>query len=234
MGDAGDMRPNGSVPSRERVEPGSVNIPPLAKESFPTTSTSESVEANKVAGAVIDAVNVALSRKDYLTVASLFLNESGFWRDHLSATWELRTLQSSDKIYSYLKSSATPLTKVEIDTSEKNRVPTFGPIDGWGDVKGIQFYITFETDVGRGRGMVRLAEDHGVWKIFTLSTTLEELKGFEEPTGKRRTKGVKHGGNPERKNWRETRDAEGEFTDSGPKVLIIGEQQSLLLPNIDY
>lgn len=222
MGDIRDVQPNGSVPSRERVEPGSVNITPLAKESFPATSKSESVEADKVSGAVISAVNDALSKKDYLTVASLFLKDNSFWRDHLSATWELRTIQGSDKIYSYLKSSATPLTKVEIDTSEKNRVPTFGQIDGWGDVKGIQFYITFETDIGRGRGMVRLAEDHGVWKIFTLSTTLSELKGFEEPTGKRRTKGVKHGGNPERKNWRETRDAEGEFTDSDPTVLIIG------------
>lgn len=212
---------NKSVPSHQRVEPGSVNIPPFT--NFPSTSTSESVDGAKTAQNVIDSFNDALSQRDYTRVADLFISDNGFWRDHLALTWELRTLQGRDQIIDYLGSSTMPITRVEIDTSSASRSAHFGPIDAWGDVKGIGFFIQFETDIGRGEGVVRLAEENGSWRIFTLSTVLTELKGYEEPTKKRRTKGVQHGGNPDRKNWQETREAEANFDHTEPRVLIIGE-----------
>jgi putative flavoprotein involved in K+ transport len=50
-------------------------------------------------------------------------------------------------------------------------------------------WLTFETDVVRGIGHVRLKGD----KAWTLLTTAQEIKGHEEPKGTRRVKGVEHG-----------------------------------------
>jgi cation diffusion facilitator CzcD-associated flavoprotein CzcO len=115
------------------------------------------------------------------------------------------------------------LEKVEVDKGSSFRAPKFGPIDAFGDVSGIQFFIKFETEVGRGEGVINLAEDDGEWKLFTVYTSLQELKGHEEPVAHRRTRGVKHGGDPARKNWKERREAEKEDID--PRVLIIGAGQ---------
>ena len=50
-------------------------------------------------------------------------------------------------------------------------------------------WIEFETGAGRGYGHVRLKDG----RIWTLLTTLVELKGFEEPKGVRRPMGAEHG-----------------------------------------
>lgn len=213
-----------AILSAERPELGSVNIP---LGEYPATSTNTSVDANQVAIDIVAKLNDALSRKDYGAIASLFLTDKGYWRDHLALTWELRTLKGSEIIKEYLDTSMVRLTNVQVSKSPDYRSPKFGPIDAWGDVNGISFFINFETEVGRGEGKVNLAEHDGQWKIFTIFTLLQELKGYEEPIHHRREKGVKHGGDPARKNWAELREVEQEQID--PKVLIIGAGQGGLM-----
>ena len=65
-------------------------------------------------------------------------------------------------------------------------------------------WITFETDVFRGKGHLRLKGDLG----WTLLTTAEELKGHEEKRGANREKSVEHGVHPDRKSWLERKEAE--------------------------
>ena len=64
-------------------------------------------------------------------------------------------------------------------------------------------------------------------KAFTLLTTLDELKGHEEPVNDRRPKGVRHGAFRDRVTWAESRVREA--TELGytvqPEVLIIGGGQ---------
>ncbi|KAF9739537.1 hypothetical protein PMIN06_007005 [Paraphaeosphaeria minitans] len=213
---------DGNGPSAQRVEPGSVNV---ALGSYPATSTDSNVDAAKVAHKTISSLGHALSSNDSAAIAKLFLDDKSYWRDHLALTWELRTLKGSENISKFVASSSTPLTKIDVDTSEPHTRPKFGPIDGIGQVNGIATYFNFETQIGRGRGVLNLAEENGTWKIFTICTVLAELKGYEEPTGKRRTKGVQHGGDPSRKNWRERREAESNLEGIDPKVLIIGAGQ---------
>ena len=212
----------GIGPSAQRVEPGSVNIP---LGTYPATATSSDVDAAKVAQDVISRLANAISRKDSAAIGELFLHDNSYWRDHLALTWQLRTLKGSDKISNFVASSKTPLTKLEIDSSEPHRKPNLGPLDALGESKGIVAFITFETDIGRGQGILKLAEEKGEWKIFTLYTNLTELKGHEELNGRRRTKGVQHGGDPNRKNWRERREAESNLEGINPTVLIIGAGQ---------
>jgi len=213
-----------AIPSSERPELGSVNIP---LGQYPATSTNTSVDANHVASDIVRRLNDALSSGDNRAAASLFLKDKSYWRDHLALTWELRTIKGNRNIEQYLDSTIIRLTKIEISKSSEFRSPKFGPIDAWGDVNGISFFIAFETEIGRGEGNIYLAEDDGQWKVFTISTLLQELKGHEELTHHRRAKGVKHGGDPARKNWRELREAEQEEID--PKALIIGAGQGGLM-----
>ncbi|KAF2186609.1 FAD/NAD(P)-binding domain-containing protein [Zopfia rhizophila CBS 207.26] len=106
---------------------------------------------------------------------------------------------------------AEPGSKINLDASSLFKAPTFGPIDAWGDAKGVQFFITFETEIGTGQGVVRLAEEEWTWKTFTVYTALTELKAYEKPAGKRRAMGVEHG-------W-------VEFEEKDSRVLMIGAGQ---------
>ena len=84
-------------------------------------------------------------------------------------------------------------------------------------------WIEFETAVGRGRGHLRL-RDGMAW---TLLTTMDELKGHEEPRGAGRPKGAEHGADPDRETWLEQREREAasSATTTQPYVVIIGGGQ---------
>jgi hypothetical protein len=209
-----------SIPSSERPELGSVNIP---LGEYPSTSNNASVDAKGVAEDIVSRLNNALEKKDSAAAAALFLTDDSYLRDHLALSWEFRTIKGRSKIQSYLDESPLQLQSVKVDSSGGFRSPKYGAIDAWGDVNGIVFFFTFETAIGRGEGVVNLAEESDGWKIFTLYTVLKELKGHEEPLHGRRTRGVKHGGDPNRKNWAERREAEK--NDIDPRVLVIGAGQ---------
>jgi len=88
----------------------------------------------------------------------------------------------------------------------------------------VQAFLKVDTDVGRGAGLVRLVQENGTWKVFTLFTYLTELKGHEEAVGKKRPNGVEHGEHISRKNWLDRRNAEENFENGQePTVLILGE-----------
>ena len=66
--------------------------------------------------------------------------------------------------------------------------------------------------------------------IWTLLTTMAELKGHEEKAGFTRPLGARHGVNPGAKTWKELRDEEAEKLgyDTHPYVLIIGGGQGAI------
>ena len=84
-------------------------------------------------------------------------------------------------------------------------------------------WIAFETATGRGYGHIRLKDG----LIWTLLTTLAELKGYEEPKGLRRPMGAEHGHGRDRKTWKEKREAEAAELGyaTQPYVVIIGGGQ---------
>lgn len=205
-----------TIPSRNRIEPGSFNVP-VGK--FPTTSQSLSVDPNEIASDILHRFNTLLSKKDYVDVANLFL-EDGYWRDHLCLSWDFRTVNGREKIADFIQGSK--LTQIDIDRSSAFRAPKIGPIDAFGDVIGIEFFTNVSTEVGRGQGITRLVEKDGEWKIFIVFTSLQELKGHEEGLHERRPKGVEHGQHLESKNWKDRRTADLNYEDKEPAVVIIG------------
>ncbi|OAR02936.1 hypothetical protein LLEC1_04936 [Akanthomyces lecanii] len=187
--------------------------------------------APTTARSFVDTVNAHLAKADTESLAALFL-ENGYWRDHLALTWQFRTVQSPGKIAPFLAEAAASrdgfrLQSVTLDATTPSRIPVVAKIDAEGKADVVQFFITFETKIGFGAGTVRLVADGAGWKMYTLGTILQGLKGFEEPVYGRRPAGVSHGQHPGRKNWKDKREAEENYTDgSEPLVVIVGAGQA--------
>jgi hypothetical protein len=140
-------------------------------------------------------------------------------------------LKNTEAMASFLSSHPKKcrLVSLALDDSSAMRRSTIASVDFVGEVKGISSFLTLETDVGKGRGIVRLCKDSndGQWKAFTLFTAMHELNGYEETLRHRRPDGVQHGGNPGRKNWKDRREIESQYLDGRePTVLIIGRKSS--------
>ncbi len=169
---------------------------------------------DSTAAAVLGQLDEALTARDIEKAVSLFAEES-YWRDLVSFTWNIRTMEGPDQIRDML---TTQLDHVSPSNwaLDPNEVATDdgGVITAW---------FTFETGVSRGYGLVRLLEG----KIWTLLTTMAELKGHEEPMGFERPLGAKHGHGKHRPTWSEEREAEMKslgYTEQ-PYVVIIGGGQ---------
>ena len=154
----------------------------------------------------------ALAARDVQRAAGMFATDS-FWRDLVSFTWNIKTVEGRDGIADMLCSRLDDTDPSGFRTSEE---PT--------EADGVtEAWIEFETATGRAKGQLRL-KDEGAW---TLLTTLYELKGHEEPKGARRPMGAEHGANRDRETWTEKREREAKelgYT-TQPYTLIIGGGQ---------
>ena len=157
----------------------------------------------------------ALRARDVDRAAGMFAATS-FWRDLVSFTWNITTVEDPAGVADLLRSTLEG-TDPSGFSFEDEPTEADGVITGW---------FTFETGVGRGRGLLRLTDEDGP-KAWTMLTTLTELKGYEEARGAARPKGVEHGALKDRTSWLERR--EQEEAELGisvqPYVLVIGGGQ---------
>ncbi len=158
----------------------------------------------------------ALRARDVERASSLFATDS-YWRDLVSFTWNLATVEGRDGVKELLAST--------LETTDPSGFATEEPPDEADGV--VTAWIVFETGVGRARGLLRLVEEDGEDRAFTLLTALYELKDHEEPRGTHRPMGAEHGANKTRQTWKEKQQEEAETLGSTtqPYVLVIGGGQ---------
>ena len=174
---------------------------------------------NAKLGDLLEKFGGALTAGD-VDAAVGFFEEDCYWRDLLVFTWNMKTLEGPDAVREMLQSQLAKTNPTGWKLYEKE-VPTEndGVLEGW---------FLFETDVARCRGHIRARNG----RIWTILTTMDELKGFEEPSGVRRPNGHPE---PEPKggpaiSWTEKREAEEKelgYTRQ-PYVVIIGGGQGAL------
>ena len=160
----------------------------------------------------LTAFQKALMARDADAAAALFASES-YWRDIVSFTWNITTVEGCAGVADLLRATLDAVDPVGFRVTEEPAEED-GVITAW---------IAFETKAGRGSGLLRLVGG----KAFTLLTTLDELKGQEEPVNDRRPAGVRHGAFRERVTWAESRAREAAelgYTVQ-PEVVIIGGGQ---------
>ena len=181
---------------------------------------TQTIEPTTTSAQVVDAwladFQAALSARDVGAAAALFATDS-FWRDLVSFTWNITTVEGPDGVTDLLTERLDDVDPTGFTTAEE---PTGadGVHEAW---------IEFETAVGRGKGHLRLKEEDGSTKAWTLLTSLRELKGFEEDLDERRPQGVEHTLNKGRSSWKERREAEEKELGYSvqPYVVVIGGGQ---------
>jgi cation diffusion facilitator CzcD-associated flavoprotein CzcO len=156
---------------------------------------------------------------------ALFHGES-YWRDVLALSWNIQTVNGAEAILEELerrsRSAAPKNFQIDPGRAAPRRVTRAG-------ITSIETMFKFETAVGRGNGIIRLtpdAADGNRLKAWTLLTTLEELKGFEEQIGVVRPRGNAYSRDFRGPNWFDLRKASAEYADHDPTVLVIGGGQS--------
>jgi putative flavoprotein involved in K+ transport len=167
-----------------------------------------------LASGVLSDFGEALEQGDIERATALFADDC-YWRDLVSFTWNIKTVEGKEQVADMLKHQLATTRPTGWQLAE-GEVPTEedGIVTAW---------IQFETAVARGYGLMRLREG----KIWTLLTTMVELKGHEEPRGFARPLGAKHGAGKNRTTWKEEREAEERelgYTRQ-PYVLIVGGGQ---------
>ncbi|RWP62815.1 NAD(P)/FAD-dependent oxidoreductase [Mesorhizobium sp.] len=167
---------------------------------------------SKQAAGWLSSLSRALEAGDAAAAANLFV-EDCYWRDLLTFTWNIKTMEGRAAIRDMLDAAlaATRPTAWQL-TGEASAHE--GTIEAW---------FTFETSSAWGQGIMRLADG----RCRTLFTAMSDLKGFEERKGPARPLGVRHQADPDRETWAEARAREAR--DLGaveqPYCLVIGGGQ---------
>ena len=170
---------------------------------------------NRSISSVLESLEGALRRGDTAAAVELFQPEC-YWRDLVAFTWNIKTMEGREQIAEMLDAQVGAIKPSKLKLAEDSE-----PV---ADANGVtQAWITFETEVARGSGFIRLKDG----LIWTLLTTMAELKGHEEPKGPKRPMGAEHGARPDRTSWKENREAELDALgkSSQPYCLVVGGGQ---------
>lgn len=176
------------------------------------TADTPATSADAVAREWVAAFDAALRAGDAAGAAELFETD-GYWRDFVAFTWNLKTLEGRDQIRRMLEERLTDVAPHGWELDEP-ATGSDGEVEAW---------LRFETAVARGWAHLRLRDG----KAWTLLTTMQELKGFEERRRGTRDKGVDHVITRGRKTWLEKRTERQEslgYTEQ-PYAVIIGGGQ---------
>ena len=170
----------------------------------------------------------ALARSDGDLLKTLFHPDS-YWRDMLALSWSIQTVTGADAILNalgrYAPVAAPGGFAVDPDRAAPRKVMRAG-------THAIEAIFKFETTVGRGSGIIRLipdAADSNKLKAWTLLTELGEIKGHEEALGLARPRGQAYSRDFRGPNWLDLRNADAEYADRDPAVLVIGGGQAGLM-----
>ncbi|MBB4008218.1 NAD(P)/FAD-dependent oxidoreductase [Allorhizobium taibaishanense] len=163
---------------------------------------------------VLSKLGRALESGNIDAAVNLFQTDC-YWRDLVTLTWNLKTLEGHEQIREMLTSQLAAIKPSNFVQDAKETANEAGGItEGW---------FEFETGVARGYGHIRLKDG----LIWTLLTTMSELKGHEERKGLRRPMGAEHGHDRNRVTWKEKLETEARELGYSvqPYVVIIGGGQ---------
>ena len=172
------------------------------------------ITATGKVSAFLDAFGAALAAGNVDAVTNMFEDDC-YWRDLVTFTWNIKTMEGRAEIADMLRNQLAACKPSNWQIAEGESASEEGGV--------ITAWISFETAVARGYGLIRLRSG----KIWTLLTTMVELKGHEESLGFDRPLGAKHGAAKHRPTWLEEREAEARELgySKQPYVVILGGGQ---------
>ncbi len=172
----------------------------------------------------LESFNAVVRAGDPIRLQALFLPDS-HWRDLLALTWNIETVSGRQEICQRLGPAASTCGARNFAIAPDRCPPRVVERAG---VQVLEAILGFETDSGRGAGIVRfrLDADNAAPatppKAWTLLTTLEELKGHEEAMLRSQREEPPFARDFHGPNWQDQRRASAAYADRDPLVLIVG------------
>jgi len=120
----------------------------------------------------------ALDRRDTQAIKELFAPEC-YWRDLVAFTWNIKTMEGRESI-GEMVAAVLDGVKPRGWVLQGAASESDGVVEAW---------LTFETEAAHCVGHVRLRND----SCWTLLTSADELRGYEELRGPTREIGAPHG-----------------------------------------
>ena len=172
-------------------------------------------DAAEIAAAWLVAFQSAAEAGDLDALEGLFV-EDCWWRDLLCVTWDLSTARGFASIRErYGKRLA--------GTGFRDMVPAADVPVAVADGVLTAFH-EFDTAIAHGRGVLRLMQQDGEWRAWTLLTAMQDLRDHpEQRTSVHDAAREKHN-NPveQRETWTQYRERQREFADAEPTVVVVG------------
>ena len=169
----------------------------------------------------LSALERALDRSDPVELEALFAGES-HWRDILALSWHFRGVSGSSAIAPLLLAEAAKMRPRNFRVSEGRTDPRRVKRVG---IEAIEAIFSFDTNAGRGTGLVRLVADParpGNVLAWTFMTSLESLDGFEGPSKPMVARGFENLREFGGENWLDKRQKALAYEDRDPTVLVVG------------
>jgi putative flavoprotein involved in K+ transport len=164
----------------------------------------------------------ALTTGSEARLAALFAPEC-HWRDILAFTWNLRTASGAGAIAARLGPAAARMAPRDLRLAAGRTPPRRVTRAG---VEAVEAIFAFDTAVGPCTGVVRLLDDGGTLRAWTLLTSLDEIRGHEDPAEGSRWQEVDWRRNFGGENWLDRRERARAFADREPTVLVVGAAQA--------
>ncbi|MBY5516715.1 NAD(P)/FAD-dependent oxidoreductase [Rhizobium leguminosarum bv. viciae] len=196
---------------------------------FPVTTVQFAQELIDVSAATakeraqqwLDSFEHALTNADRTSLGNLFC-EDCHWRDLVAFTWTVSQFEGKTAIVTRLIETQTEVKAARFSVSTSRTPPRRVSRAG---VEVIEAIFDFETPVSRGEGLLRLpvAEPDKAW---VLLTSVDELKGHEEPLYAHRPSGSNYSKGFGGENWLDIRKREQAYSDREPAVIVVGAGQA--------
>jgi putative flavoprotein involved in K+ transport len=170
----------------------------------------------------LDEFAAALEAGEPARLAALFAAEC-HWRDLLAFTWELHTTSGAEAIAARLQPCLAPMAPRAVRLAEGRTRPRVVQRAG---TEAVEAIFRFETAVGPCNGVVRLVQEGGAPRAWTLMTALDEIRGHEDPANGRRWQDVDWRRNFGGENWLDRRQRARAYADRDPAVLVVGAAQA--------
>lgn len=205
------------------------NTPPITDDN----DNPSAINPPAIAQQWLSSLVSVLRTNDFARLQEELFHPDSWWRDHLALQWDLRTIRGAEGIAAFLQEHqpTAQLSALKLQDEGRYRPSLHEPEKEAGLLlTWIVSMFFFETRVGRGVGVLRLTQENnssnstGKWKAYAVYTSLQELKGFEEPLGPRRVYGTLNSmpGGSSKGTWLERRKRQVEFVDEEPQVLVVG------------
>lgn len=137
-----------------------------------------SIDPRRITETWLQNLQQKVSQNQLRDVSELFIDEC-WWRDIVALSWNITTKCGRNEISQYLQLQAAKSGFGQLNVVDQGALQP--RLSDMGGLIWIESGFSFETKVGTGRGIVRLANVGPLqWKAWIVHTNLDELKGFPE------------------------------------------------------